>query len=434
MSKYTPHNSNDEKEMLAKIGVHSFDDLYAHVPNEIRIDKLNIKDGLSQFEVEKEMNALAKENKVYSTILLGGGAESHYIPAVVREMSNRPEFVTAYTPYQAEISQGILQGIFEYQSNICDLTQMDVSNASVYDGGTAIAEAVLMTTEVKKNVLVANDINPQYLSIIKTYCTSKGLNLIISPTKNGSIDFESIDELLNDKIACVVVQNPNYFGLFEDVDKLFSRTKSYKAKCIYAFNAILASIIKTPKASNADIAVAEGQPLGLPLSFGGPYLGILACTKELSRKMPGRVVGQTVDKNNKRCFVLTMQAREQHIRREKALSSICSNQALCALTASMYLSCVGKKLKDVAKACVNNAHYFANEILNFDGISLKYTGEFGYEFVTIVPDAEKILSTLCENDILGGLKLSNTEIMWCVTEKVTKAELDKTISIIGGCL
>lgn len=435
MAKYTPHTESDISVMLNKIGVSKIDDLFCDIPKEVKLSSsLNIDSGISEMECERKLKNLANKNKVFSTILLGAGAESHYIPPVVRELSSRSEFVTAYTPYQAEISQGILQGIFEYQSEICDLTGMDVSNASLYDGATAIAEGAIMTAEVKKEVVVANDINPQYLAVLHTYAASKGIEIKVAKTKDGRIDFSKVDNLLSQDTACVIVQNPNFYGLFEDVDTLFSRAKAVKAKCVYAFNPIMTSIMKTPKGYGADIAVAEGQPLGLPMSFGGPYLGILACTKELSRKMPGRVVGETVDKDGKRAFVFTMQAREQHIRREKALSSICSNEALCALTASMYLSVVGKNLCDIANRCVNNAHYFAKKLCEINSFHLLYDGEFAYEFATSCDNADVVLNALIKNDILGGLKLSDKNILWCVTENVEKSQLDYTIEVIKGAL
>ena len=432
MSIYTPHTDKDLAEMLAAVGVKKLDDLYADAPKGLKVDKINIPEGKSQMLVEKDFAAMAGKNKIYDTILRGCGAYDHYIPAAVTALVNRSEFVTAYTPYQPEISQGVLQCIFEYQTMMCELSGMEVSNASVYDVGTAVGEAIKMCTERKNKAVIVGAVNPQTAAVAKTYCSAGNEKLVqVAPDKNGLVDIKALEAAIDDDTACVIAQCPNYFGLIEDMTKIAETAHAKGAKFVYIFNPVAATVLKTPKECGADIAVAEGQPLGMPLSYGGAYLGILTCDAKMSRRMPGRVVGQTVDKNGKTAYVLTLQAREQHIRREKALSSICSNQALCATTAVVYLAMMGKTgMKQVAEACVSKAHYLAKQLTAIDGVKLKYKGEFFHEFTLETEKYTKAVERkLDKMGILGGYRLNATDSIWCVTEKATREVLDQVVAV-----
>lgn len=432
MSIYTPHTDKDLAEMLAAVGVKKLDDLYADAPKGLKVDKINIPEGKSQMLVEKDFAAMAGKNKIYDTILRGCGAYDHYIPAAVTALVNRSEFVTAYTPYQPEISQGVLQCIFEYQTMMCELSGMEVSNASVYDVGTAVGEAIKMCTERKNKAVIVGAVNPQAAAVAKTYCNAGNEKLVqVAPDKNGLVDIKALEAAIDDDTACVIAQCPNYFGLIEDMTKIAETAHAKGAKFVYIFNPVAATVLKTPKECGADIAVAEGQPLGMPLSYGGAYLGILTCDAKMSRRMPGRVVGQTVDKNGKTAYVLTLQAREQHIRREKALSSICSNQALCATTAVVYLAMMGKTgMKQVAEACVSKAHYLAKQLTAIDGVKLKYKGEFFHEFTLETEKYTKAVERkLDKMGILGGYKVNATDSIWCVTEKASKEVLDQVVAV-----
>ena len=351
---------------------------------------------------------------------------------MVKNLASRSEFITAYTPYQAEMSQGILQAIFEYQSMICNLTGMDVSNASVYNGANAAAEAMLMSTDRTRKVFITFDnIRPDTLKVLNTYAHRRGITVCVLPSKEGVCDLKALKEHLDDTSAAVYIEQPNYFGLLEDAEKIGELAHEAKAKFVMGCNPIALAIVKSPAECGADIAVGDAQPLGLPMAFGGPYVGFMACTEKEMRKMPGRIVGETTDHDGNRAYVLTLQAREQHIRREKAFSNICSNQAYCALIASMYMAAMGPSgMEEVANACVSYAHYFADALASL-GFALKYNGEFFHEFVTVstIP-AEKILKALDKEGILGGLKLSDNEILWCTTETLTKADIDRAVEVI----
>ncbi len=426
MSKYTPHTDADVRAMLDAVGAESLDALYDDVPEKLMLKKLGLEKGISQASAERKYEKTASKNKVFDTILRGCGAYDHFIPAAVRSLASRSEFVTAYTPYQPEISQGILQTIFEYQTLMCELTGMDVSNASVYDVGTAVGEAMIMSCEKKHKVILAGAVNPETAAVAKTYAYASGFELVEIPHKNGLVDLDALEKAADGDTACVVAQSPNYFGLIEDMKSVGDKAHEKGAKFVYIFNPVSATVLATPKECGADIAVGDGQPLGMPLAFGGPYLGILTCDSKMSRRMPGRVVGQTVDKNGKIAYVLTLQAREQHIRREKALSSICSNQALCALTAVVYLATMGREgMRQVAEQCVSKAHYLASRLTQIKGVKLKYNGEFFHEFA-IETDKydEKLEKALAAKGILGGLRLDKNTSVWCATEKASKSALD----------
>jgi len=340
---YIVNSKKEILEMLEACGVDDISKLFEHLPSGAKYEGLlDLDEGKSEMEVYNFMKDMSKNNVVYPTIFRGAGAYKHYIPSAVKNLSSLSNFVTSYTPYQPEISQGLLQALFEYQSMICDITGMDVSNASVYDGATAACEAMNMCLDRKrKKVLVSSSVNPSTLSVMKTYAYAYDIEIIEVDLKDGLVDKEDLKDKLKEDIACFYVENPNYYGLLEDIVDLGNIVHENSSKYIIGCNPISLGLITSPSEANADIAVGEGQSLGIPLSFGGPYFGFMACKRELMRKLPGRIVGQTTDTKGQRGFVLTLQAREQHIRREKASSSICSNQSLCALTGAMYLAYVG---------------------------------------------------------------------------------------------
>ena len=443
MGSYIPSTYEERLAMLAEIGMKSEDDLFAALPESIKIKELNIPSGISEVEVSKKLRTLADKNVVYKSIFRGAGSYSHYIPSIVKTVTSKEEFLTAYTPYQAEISQGVLQSIFEYQTQICELTGMDVSNASVYDGAVAAAEAVFMCQDrKKKGVVVAGTADPQTIEVIKTYCESRDVEVKVVGGRSEdscgncgdifSVDAEALANVLADDTACVYIQSPNYYGVIEDMDALVSAAHEKGAKVIMGANPISLGLLKTPGEYGADIAVGEGQPLGLPIGFGGPYLGYMACTKDMMRKLPGRIVGETEDHDGRRAFVLTLQAREQHIRREKASSNICSNEALCAMTASVYMAAMGPAgLKQVAEACTANAHYLAGKLAEVEGVKLVTEKTFFNEFVTRLPVEAKVLEEkLAERGILSGLPVGDHCMLWCCTELNDKEEIDALVDAV----
>ena len=433
MASYIPSTREERLEMLKAIGLNDFKDLYKDVPQEMLLNDgdLNIPEGMSEMEVGRAVAALAAKNHVFPVVLRGAGAYDHYIPSIVKYVPAKEEFLTAYTPYQAEMSQGILQSIFEYQSIICELTGMDVSNASVYDGATAAAEAAAMCRDRKRKVtLVSATTNPEVINTIRTYCYGTGDEMKIVPAKDGKTDMAALKEMLAADTASFYVQQPNFFGQFEEAEELGKLVHEAGAMYVMGCNPIALAIMKTPAECGADVAVGEAQPLGMPLSYGGPYLGYMATLNKHLRKLPGRIVGETVDTEGRRAFCLALQAREQHIRREKASSNICSNQALCALTAGVYVSAMGPVgMAQAAKQSMAKAHYLANELCKIPGVSLKFTGEYFHEFVTEMPKAEEVLKALENADILGGLQIEEG-VLWCATEKVTKADMDKAVAIV----
>ena len=437
MGSYIPHTAEQREQMLALIGVKSLDDLYKSVPHDMLIgDKLALPDGMSELEVREKVTAMAEKNKVFKTVLRGAGAYRHFIPAVVKSITSREELVTCYTPYQAEISQGVLQGVFEFQTMICELTGMDVSNASHYDGATAAAETIPMCKDRKRTIAyVSATVNPQVIETMQTYCFASNTELIVVPARDGKTDAEALKQALGADAACFYLQQPNYYGLMEDAAALGEITHAAGAKFVMGVNPIACAVMKTPRECGADIVVADGQPLGLDTNFGGPYLGIMATTNAMTRKLPGRIVGETHDVDGERGYVLTLSAREQHIRREKASSNICSNQALCAFTAGVYMAAMGADgMKQCAKLCLSKAHYFASELEKI-GCRLKYDGEFFHEFVTEAgADCQKrILDALAAEGILGG-QCVDGGILWCVTELVSRETLDRAVAIVKEVL
>lgn len=433
MGSYVPNTVEERQEMLMEMGFSSIEDLFVNIPAEMRLtDGLQIPEGMSELEVRRKVEKIAGKNKVFDSVFCGAGAYRHYIPSIVKSVISKENLLTAYTPYQAEISQGILQSIFEYQTMICDLTGMDVSNASVYDGAEAAAEGIAMCQDRKrKKALISATAMPQVVETVKTYCYGNGMELEIIPEKNGLTDVEYLKEHIDAGTACVYIQHPNYYGNLEEAKKIGEIVHAAGAKYIMGVNPISLGVLKTPREYGADVAVGDGQPLGLPMAFGGPYLGFMASTQEMMRKLPGRIVGQTTDHNGKTGYVLTLQAREQHIRREKASSNICSNQALCALAVGVYLAAMGNEgLRDAAMQCTSKAHYLAEELAKI-GYSTENQGAFFHEFVTVSDtSSEKVLKALEEKGILGGYPLDERRILWCCTEMNTKEEMDEVVRIL----
>lgn len=427
MSDYLSITPEQKEEMLSVVGVNSTSELYKDVPEVLRKRKVVLADGKSQQEVYDIFAEFASRNKVYDSVFLGAGSYNHYIPSVVKSITSREEFVTSYTPYQAEMSQGILQAIFEYQTMICELTGMDVSNASHYSGATAAAEGCIMCADRVKKVVTFDNVNPDTLDTLRTYLTARNIELTVVPAEGGKavLPENAIEG------ATVYFESPNYYGLLEDAEELIKAAKAANCKVVMGCNPLSLALFRSPAELGADVAVGDGQPFGMPMSFGGPYLGYMAAKKEYMRKLPGRIVGETTDAAGERAYVLTLQAREQHIRREKATSNICSNEALCALTAAVYLSAMGKEgVKNVAVTCASNAHYLAAELEKV-GAKRFYGGEFFHEFVTITPHkAAAIVRALDKQNILGGLVLDEHRILWCCTEMNKKADMDKVVKVV----
>ena len=434
MGSYVPNTVKEREEMLREAGYSSFEDMFSCIPEEVKLkEPLDLPSGLSEMEVARKMEELADKNVVFKSIFRGAGAYDHFIPSIVNSVISKEEFLTAYTPYQAEISQGILQSIFEFQTMICELTGMDVANASHYDGATAAAETIPMCIDRKhKTAYVSAAAHPGVVKVMQTYCFGSGTKLVVIPSKDGVTDIDALKEALDNdpEAACFYLQQPNFYGNFEDAEALGELVHAYGAKFVMGVNPIALAIMKTPRECGADIAVGDGQPLGMPISYGGPYVGFMATTSAMMRKLPGRIVGETKDDDGNRAYVLTLQAREQHIRREKASSNICSNQDLCALTASVYMAAMGAEgMAEAARQSMSKAHYL-REGLKEAGLYPVFHKDFFNEFVTKCPvDGEKLMDALADAGILGGLPIADGSILWCVTEKNTKEDMDKLISI-----
>lgn len=434
MGSYVPNTLKEREEMLREAGYSSFEDMFSCIPDEVKLkEPLNLPSGMSEMEVARKMEELADKNTVFKSIFRGAGAYDHFIPAIVNSVISKEEFLTAYTPYQAEISQGILQSIFEFQTMICELTGMDVANASHYDGATAAAETIPMCVDRKhKTAYVSAAAHPGVVKVMQTYCFGSGTKLVVIPSKDGLTDMDALKEALeNDpEAACFYLQQPNFYGNFEDAEAFGELVHAHGAKFVMGVNPIALAIMKTPRECGADIAVGDGQPLGMPISYGGPYVGFMATTSAMMRKLPGRIVGETKDDDRNRAYVLTLQAREQHIRREKASSNICSNQDLCALTASVYMAAMGAEgMAEAARQSMSKAHYL-REGLKEAGYYPVFHKDFFNEFVTKCPvDDEKLMDALANAGILGGLPIADGSILWCATEKNTKEDMDKLISI-----
>ena len=437
MYKYFPHTQADIDTMLRKVGIESLDDLYAEVPEEVRFKgDYDLPEAKSELEVRQTFDRLCQRNQVL-TVFAGAGVYDHYTPAVVPNIIGRSEFLTSYTPYQAEISQGTLHYIFEWQSMIAELTGLDIANASMYDGCTATAEAVLMANANAKKtnrVLVSEAVDPRVLDVVRTYARFHGVEIVTIATRDGQTDKADLDRLLGEgSVAGVVVQQPNYYGQVEDFTGYADAIHAQKGLFIVNSPALYLSVLKTPGEWGADIAVGDGQTLGIPMSYGGPYVGYMCCTEKLMRKMPGRIVGMTKDNRGQRVFVLTLQAREQHIRRQKATSNICSNQSLMALWATIYMSVMGKEgVKEAALASYAGAHYLAQQLVATGHFKLTYGGEFLNEFcVDYDGDTDQLLGRLAQQGILGGVKVGGHTLMMAVTEKRTKEEIDQLVTLCG---
>ncbi len=426
MSHYQPHTETESRAMLDSLGLASTDALFEAVPRDIRLTApVPLARGLSQMETQRAMEELAARNTAYRLCLRGAGCYDHYIPPLVSQITGKEEFVTAYTPYQSELSQGILQSIFEYQTLICELTGMDASNAGMYDGATAAAESATMCRERGRTVtLVSACAHPDTLAVMRTYCYGTHHELRIIPAVDGHTDSAALAAMLTDDVASVYIQQPNYFGVLEDVPALFAAAKAAGVKCILGQNPMTFALLPSGAEVGADIVCGDVQPFGIPMAFGGPSAGYMATTTALQRRLPGRIVGQTTDAQGRRAFVLTLQAREQHIRREKASSNICSNEAHCTLTASVYLTYLGLKgLTAVAENCLTKAHALAKALCEIPGVKLRYCGEFFHEFVTDLPvDPANVEAALEADGVLSGLPVQGG-MLWCVTEKADAAQL-----------
>ena len=437
MYKYFPHTSADLQSMLAKVGISEIDDVFADIPEKLRFRRdYQLPSEMSELEVRQLFEQLGAQNKQL-ICFAGAGVYDHYTPAVIPSLLSRSELLTSYTPYQAEISQGTLHYIFEYQSMMAELTGMDISNASMYDGTTATAEAVMMAVAAGKKqhtVLVSETVDPKTVEVVKTYAHFHGIEIKMIPQRENVTCKECMTQMLEENdVAAVVVQQPNYFGVVEDYSGFAEEV--HEKKALFVMNSIIAdlAVLKTPGEWGADIAVGDAQSLGIPMQFGGPYVGYMCCTEKLIRKMPGRIVGKTLDNRGQRAFVLTLQAREQHIRRQKATSNICSNQSLMALWVTVYLSLMGKQgLREAAELSYAGAHYLCEQLVATGLFSLVCNQPFFNEFVVRYDgDADALQRRFVENGIFGGVKVADNQIMFAVTEKRTKEEIDKLVSLIG---
>lgn len=438
MFKYFPHTDEDLQAMMEKVGVKSLDDLYTEVPDEIRFrGDYQLPEQMSEVEVRQLFEKLGGQNEPL-TCFGGAGVYDHYTPAVIPALLSRSEFLTSYTPYQAEISQGTLHYIFEYQSMMAELTGMDISNASMYDGTTAAAEAVMMAVAAGKKqdtVLISETVDPKTLRVIETYAHFHGIKIEMIRQQEGITDLPHLQSLLSlhqGKVAGVFVQQPNYYGIVEDYNGYADAVHAEKGLFIMSSIAADLAVLKTPGEWGADIAVGDGQSLGIPMQFGGPYVGYMCCTEKLIRKMPGRIVGMTKDNRGQRAFVLTLQAREQHIRRQKATSNICSNQSLMALFVTIYMSLMGKEgLREAAELSYAGAHYLCDRLLATGHFRLVYDRPFFNEFVVSYDgDLDALLERLHAHGIFGGVRLGDDQLMIAVTEKRTKEDIDNYVNEI----
>ncbi|WP_243386358.1 aminomethyl-transferring glycine dehydrogenase subunit GcvPA [Bacillus kexueae] len=441
--RYLPMTEDDKQAMLEAIGVKSVDDLFEDIPEKVRFKgEYNIKKAKSETELMKELSKLAAKNKDLKTnaSFLGAGVYDHYMPIIVDHVISRSEFYTAYTPYQPEISQGELQAIFEYQTMICELTGMDIANSSMYDGGTALAEAAMLACgqTKKKKIIVSEAVHPESRAVLTTYAKGQYIEVIEAPLKNGVTDQEKLKELMTEDVACVVVQYPNFFGQIEPLKEIEPIAHTGKSMFIVSSNPLALGVLTPPGKLGADIVVGDAQPFGIPTAFGGPHCGYFAVTKKLMRKVPGRLVGQTVDEDGRRGFVLTLQAREQHIRRDKATSNICSNQALNALAASVAMTALGKQgVKEMAMQNIQKAHYAKTKLAE-KGIEITFSGPFFNEFVVrLTKPYDVVNEALLQKGIIGGYHLGRdypqleNHMLIAVTELRTKEEIDTLVQELG---
>lgn len=443
---YLYSTPEQQKQMLETIGVDSIDVLLQQVPESLHLKRpLNLPAPLTELELEQHIGALAAKNQADRVCFLGGGAYDHFIPAVVDEIAGRGEFYTAYTPYQPEASQGTLQAFFEYQSLICSLTGFDVSNASLYEGGTSVSEAAFMAMRVTRRhgkILVSAGVHPEYREVLETYVRNLETEVVTIPAVHGLTDLEQARELIDDETCCLIFQQTNFFGCVEHGDELCKIAKEHGALSVVSFDPMSLGILKRPADYGADVGVAEGQALGVPLQYGGPYLGILACREEFVRKMPGRLISVATDRDGKQCYVLALQTREQHIRRDKATSNICTNQGLLALRATIYLSLMGPQgMKEAAELSCQKAHYAAAQLTQLDGVSLMFDAPFFKEFVLRIEEgAGAFLQRAAQAGFDLGPELSRFShvlpglddgILVAVTESRTKAEIDALVQALA---
>lgn len=435
---YIPHTEDDRRKMLASLGIERVSELFADIPDQVRMKRpLEIAPAMSEIELDRHMGALASENLSTQNVVsfLGAGSYEHYQPSAVDAIISRSEFYTSYTPYQPEISQGMLQAIFEYQTMVSELTGMDLANASMYDGPTAMAEAgIVCCAQTRRNrLLVATSVHPEYRAVLQTYASGQSIDVVEIPfASDGRVDTHVFQKLVDETVAGVLIQYPNFFGSIEDVQHLSDIAHSQGAFMVVGSYPIALGLLAAPGELGADIVVAEGQSLGNAMAFGGPYLGMMAAKKDLMRRLPGRIVGQTSDHDGKRGFVLTLQAREQHIRREKASSNICSNQALNALAATVFLSYMGKQgMRELALHNYHKAHYLRDKLALIPGVKIVFESPFFNEFVVRLPQpAELIQKAMLQRGYLFGLALSafyetmGDCVLLCVTEMRTKSQLD----------
>ncbi len=440
---YIPMTDADRQRMLAAIGVSSFDELISHIPDQFKLKGLlNLPKALSEYEATRLLRDLSERNTTTEeyTCFLGAGAYDHFVPAAVDHILLRSEFYTAYTPYQAEVSQGTLQAIYEYQTLVCELTAMDVANASMYDGASALAEAALMAVAQTRRprVVVASTLHPLYREVLRTYTRGQNIEVVEVPEVDGTTDVSALTAEVVHDTACVLIQHPNFYGVLEDVDAISQAAHEAGALLVTSNDPISLGVLKPPGAYGTDIATGEGQPLGIPLSFGGPYLGLFAVKQNLVRRMPGRLIGMTVDTQGRRGFVMTLQTREQHIRREKATSNICTNQGLLALAATVHLALLGKQgFRRVAEMSLQKSHYLAQRIAELPGFQLAHNRPFFKEFVVRTPiPAEKLVQKLLNDKIFAGVPLSQFyperthDLLVAVTEKRTREEMDRFVEVL----
>lgn len=437
---FIPNTQNQKQEMLKEIGVNSVNDLFKDIPGKVKLkNELKLPKKLSEIELKRHVESFAGKNKLM-LCFRGGGAYKHFIPAVVSHLAYRPEFYTAYTPYQPEVSQGTLKAIFEYQSLICNLTEMDVSNASMYDCASSLAEAAIMAVNIKgkKEIVMSKAVHPEYREVVKTYMKAHDVKVIEVDFSNGIAGIEELNEKITESTAGVIIQNPNFFGSIENLERIEKAVHGKNSLLIIAISDPTSlGLLKPPGSCNADIVVGEGQGFGNPVSFGGPYLGIMATKNEHVRKLPGRIVGKSADKDGNEGYILTLQAREQHIRREKATSNICTNEGLCALSAALYLVSLGKNLKKLAYLNNQKAFYAFNQIKKLDGYEAVFDAPFYNEFVIKCRDAEKVNNGLLKKGILGGINLGKHYpelkncLLFCVTEENTKQDINKLVNALG---
>ena len=433
--KFFPQTDGNLQEMFAKCGITKLDDLYADIPESIRFKgEYDIPSEKSELEIRDFFTKLANQNQQL-VCFAGAGVYDHYTPSLIPQIASRSEFLTSYTPYQAEISQGTLHYIFEYQSMMAELTGMDISNASLYDGSTATAEAAMMAVAAAKKcnkVLISTTVDPKVTEVVETYAHFHGMDIVAIPEADGATNFDAMNQLLDQGgVAGVIVQQPNRYGIIEDLTGVADACHQRKSLLIMNSVAADLALLKTPGEWGADVAVGDGQSLGIPMAFGGPSVGYMCCTEKLMRKMPGRIVGKTVDNRGQRVFVLTLQAREQHIRRQKATSNICSNESLMALFVTIYMSVMGKEgVKEAAQMSYDGAHYLHDALIATGLFSNKYERPFFNEFcVKYNGDVDRLQQRFVENGILGGVKVDTDTLMFAVTEKRTKEEIDKLVNI-----